>query len=56
MVAKENLSVTAGLTAAAALLIDYTLTVAVLVAVGIYRQWTGSTIAAGPVEPAASAR
>lgn len=35
MVAKENLSVTAGLTAAAALLIDYTLTVAVSVAAGV---------------------
>ena len=113
MVAKENLNVTAGLTAAAALLIDYTLTVAVsvaagvaaitsafpslhisrvgmgigcivvlalanlrgiresarafsvptfgfiglmllLVAVGIFRQWTGSTIAAVPVEPLAT--
>lgn len=35
MVAKENLSVTAGLTAAAALLIDYTLTVAVSVSAGV---------------------
>ena len=35
MVAKENLSETAGLTAAAALLIDYTLTVAVSVAAGV---------------------
>ena len=35
MVAKENLSETAGLSAAAALLIDYTLTVAVSVAAGV---------------------
>jgi amino acid transporter len=35
MVAKENISETAGLTAAAALLIDYTLTVAVSVAAGV---------------------
>jgi amino acid transporter len=35
MVAKENVSETAGLTAAAALLIDYTLTVAVSVAAGV---------------------
>ena len=35
MVAKENLSVLAGLTAAAALLIDYTLTVAVSVSAGV---------------------
>ena len=35
MVAKENLSVNAGLTAAAALLIDYTLTVAVSVSAGV---------------------
>jgi amino acid transporter len=35
MVAKENLSIGAGLTAAAALLIDYTLTVAVSVSAGV---------------------
>ena len=35
MVAKENISVTAGLTAAASLLIDYTLTVAVSVSAGV---------------------